>query len=72
MKVNNNDMMQKTVCITYDNMEDLMNRRDAITNTLQGYLNRNDNYQYISDTVVSIGEDDKYRLVFTLDVTNKD
>lgn len=72
MKVNNNDMMQRTVCVTYDNMEDLMNRQEAITNTLQGYLNRNDNYQYISDTTVSIGADDKYRLVFTLDVTNKD
>lgn len=62
--------MQKKVCITYDSMEDLLNRQEAITNTLQGYLNRNDNVQAITDTVISVSDNDKYKLTFTLDSTD--
>lgn len=61
-----NTMMQKKVCITYDSMEDLLNREEAITNTLKGYLNRNNNIQFISDTSISM-TDDKFKLTFTLD-----
>jgi hypothetical protein len=68
----NNQMMQKKVCITYDSMEDLLNRQEAITNTLQGYLNRNDNVQAITDTVISVSDNDKYKLTFTLDQSDNE
>lgn len=64
--------MQKKVCITYDSMEDLLNRQEAITNTLQGYLNRNDNVQAITDTVISVSDNDKYKLTFTLDQSDNE
>lgn len=61
--------MQKVVCISYDSMEELLNREIHITNTLQGYLNRYNNEQYIQDTNISITEDNKYLLTFTLAIT---
>jgi len=69
MKQQLNKDMQKVVCISYDSMEELLNREIHITNTLQGYLNRYNNEQYIQDTNISITEDNKYLLTFTLAIT---
>ena len=61
--------MQKKVCITYNSMEELLNRQEAITNTLLGYLTRNNNEQFISDHNISIDDNSKYMLTFYLDQT---
>ena len=69
MKLNNDiNPMQKQVCISYDSMEELLNRQEHMTNTLTGYLQRNNNIQYIKDTVISMTAD-KYQLTFTLAVS---
>lgn len=69
MKITNTEnMVQKKVCITYDSMEQLLSRQESITKTLQGYLDRNNNEQYISDYTISIN-DSKYILTFFLDQT---
>ena len=65
----NEETMQKIVCISYDSMEELLNRELHITNTLQNYLDRSNNEQYIQNTDISITDDDKYLLTFTLAVT---
>lgn len=57
---------QRKIHINYDSMEELLDRQDHIVNTMQNYLDRNKNIQYISDTTIVVGED-KCSLVITLD-----
>lgn len=62
MKIDN----QRKIHINYDSMEELLNRQEHIVNTMQNYLDRNDNIQHISNTDIIVGKD-KYSLVITLD-----
>lgn len=68
MKATNTDKMyQKKVAVSYDSIEDLMNRQEAMQKTLEGYLKRNGDEQYISDITIYMSEE-KYTLTFTLDL----
>lgn len=59
---------QKKIHITYDSMEELLNREEYMTKTLQNHLDRNNNDKYISSTEIVMGSD-KVALVFTLEET---
>lgn len=69
MEVNPTEGYQKKVAINYSSMEELLNRQEHITKTLQNYLDRTEE-QYISDTQITVGED-KFTLTFTLDILEK-
>ena len=49
-------------------MEELLNREEYMTKTLQNHLDRNNNDKYISSTEIVMGSD-KVALVFTLEET---
>lgn len=67
MRVTNNGI-QKKVNISYDSMEELLNRQEHITNTLQNSLDRFNNEQFIEDTNIFLNNKNQYILSFTLGI----
>lgn len=69
MKVTNTEVMnQKKISITYDNPRELELREPHIKQTLENYLERFGNKQYISNREVVVNTMGTLSLVYTLDI----
>lgn len=69
MKTTNTEVVnQKKIAITYDNHRELELREPHIKKTLENYLERFGNKQYISNREVVVNTMGTLSLVYTLDI----
>lgn len=61
--------IEKTISINYKDIETLLEREESMLQTLQNYLSRGDNYEFIESTIVA--KEDKFTLNLKIRLKNE-
>lgn len=61
--------IEKTISINYKDIETLLEREESMLQTLQNYLSREDNYEFIESTIVA--KEDKFTLNLKIRLKNE-